>query len=195
VTRASPATLTALILISVVGTLAGCRQETNRIVVTAYSDPHSPEQYYQDFDRAAFSSSGAGQYEILLESSEGMDTFGRQVLYQALHGRIFWRPLPGKTYAEASQINAQIDYQLRLASAESAEVSSQTPRSPIYYQGSGFISFSFNRDRTVMRGRIERALLEPRNAEISRLILKGKFTARRNPQLIAEYKITKDHKP
>jgi len=62
---------------------------------------------------------------------------------------VFWRPLPGTTYAESTQTNAAIRYVLR------------TGKEAISYEGAGFVYFELSRDGKSLEGKIESSTLRP----------------------------------
>lgn len=185
-----------------------CRQHVNRVMVATYrTDLADPERFYQDFTEAWFASSGSGEYEILLRSSEPLRSSATssrpEILSQSLYCRIIWRPIPGRTFAEPSQINARVDYRLELAEPARSQVRSQGPTKLMYYKGSGFVSFKLDRAGKIMRGTIEQVVLDLHatssgsgddrtSGEVMRMILEdGKFQARLDPGRIADYRISR----
>ena len=193
----------ALTLVFMVCTLAiGCRQQINRVSVLAYRPgPEKTEVFYQDFSQAWFVRSGRGEYQLLLENIEPIqsESSSHHMLRQSLYCRILWEPVPGKTFAESSQINARVEYRLDVAPPQEVAVTSQQPKTSLDYRGSGFVSFSLDRSGEIMRGTIEQAVLElegsssnhsEKDKEMGRMVLKeGKFVARKAADQIAEYKI------
>lgn len=169
----------------------GCAQPRTRIEVTRFSDP--PQTYYQEFASVWFRKTAAGEFEILLESGEPVAE--RDILRQSVYIRVFWRPLPGKTYAEATQINAQVTYYMELSPPDTGQVVSAAPRGRFCHTGSGFVSLSLDRTGHVMRGRIEQATLEPvgpaDDRSLGKMILSGTFRADRGVEPIAVYKVTR----
>jgi len=181
----------------------GCAEHSATVEIVNFTGPEKGDSYYQHFPDAWFRKTAAGDYEILLESSEPMDTAGRDVLRQSMFIRVLWRPVPGKTFTEASQINAHIYYQMEVSDAGSAMVVAAGPKKLICWQGSGFVSFSMDHAGNIMQGRIEQAVVQPRSQTTDRTAgklippsvgrgrLTGRFRARRGPGPIAEYKVTR----
>jgi len=188
-------------LLAVLITAAGCantsamkfKSDRGRVELTSYAQPDRPETYFQDFALAWFSSQPNGDIEILLETSQPIESLGYDVLQQSLYIHVLWTPIPGKTYAESTQINAQITYEMRVANT-GQRVRSASDDQPICYKGSGFVTFTTDWRGNGLTGKIERAGLEPQKSApdlaLGRLVLKGAFNAIRSAEAINEYKIT-----
>jgi hypothetical protein len=159
-----------------------------------YARPEAPETLEQNFRKGYFTSNAFGEYEILLKSSEPIDRGSDKIMTQALYAKTLWKPIPGKTYAESSQINATIVYVVRIADQPDAAVVSQTGETTLRYEGTGFICFKTDRSGNVLTGTIEQALLKPihlkENYRLGTFELNGAFQARRDLSAIAEFKIT-----
>ncbi|NLX07332.1 MAG: hypothetical protein GXY33_19505 [Phycisphaerae bacterium] len=192
--RGGAARVLAVILIGLLLPLgAGCQQHYGRLTVVSYRDPGRPTTYYQSFPDAWFSQLPSGDYQILLASSEPINSLDRDVLEQTMFIRVFWTPIPGKTFAESSQINAGIDYRIRVADPADAPVVSQRPKTMICYKGSGFVSFSPDPSGRGLKATLEHAVLRPAEESdepaLGRLIVKGQFRARKAEGQIADYRI------
>lgn len=169
------------------------KTDRGRVELTSYAQADRPETYYQDFSLAWFHSQPDGDVEILLETSQPIESLGYDVLRQSLFIHVLWTPIPGKTYVESTQINAQFTYEMRVANP-GQRVRSATDDQPICYKGSGFVTFTTDWQGKVLSGNIERAMLEPQKSApdlaLGRLVLKGSFKAVRSSDAIDEYRVT-----
>ncbi len=158
--------------------------------ITNYKIPDKPENITQNFQEAYFYAGRGDDYYIVLKSIEPMSNDNKQILQQILYAKLLWKPIPGRTYAESSQINAKIEYLITVADASENKVIKEGSYIKLRYTGTGFICFSLNRKRNVMTGTIEQALLEPIGKSdaypLGKFILSGKFKAVKNACAIAE---------
>ncbi|NLE28055.1 MAG: hypothetical protein GX629_00115 [Phycisphaerae bacterium] len=172
----------------------GCRTGSNSMVLVNYARPETPEKLGQTFNRGYFTCNAFGEYEILLESTEPISTENNQVLHQSLYLTTIWKPMPGRTYADSSQINAKMVYLVKIADHPDAAVVSQTGQATIRYQGTGFVVFDVDRSGNVLTGTIEQALMQPAhkksNYRLGTFELSGSFRAVKDPAAVAEYKLT-----
>ncbi|MFA5863675.1 MAG: hypothetical protein WC975_03215 [Phycisphaerae bacterium] len=184
--------LVLLVAVLVVG--VGCQSNYNRMSLVNYANAEKPEELFQNFSQSFFAGSPGGEYEILLTTSEPISKDGGKVLRQVVFVTTLWNPIPGKTYAESSQINAKIIYLVEIADCPGGAVIQQSGKKVICYKGSGFVSSQTNRTGQVLTGRIEQALLEPvlkgTHYRLGRFALSGNFRATRNRAAVGEFKIT-----
>jgi hypothetical protein len=159
-----------------------------------YAQPNTPETLQQNFSEGYFSSNAFGEYEILLKSDEPISHKGEKVMTQVIYVSTLWKPIPGMTYAESSQINATIVYVVRIADNPDAEIVSQTGETMLRYEGTGFLSFETDQTENVLTGTLERALLKPvhkrDNYRLGTFELNGAFKAVRDAAKVADFKIT-----
>ncbi len=183
-----PTVIAAILIIN------GCKSDYNRMKIVNYKTADNPETLTQNFQYAYFDVGRSGDYYIVLESFEPMTRKSAKILKQVLYAKLLWRPIPGRTYAESSQINARIEYLITVTDAVSAKVVKEGSYIQLRYTGTGFICFSLDRKGKVMTGTIEQALLEPVNKTgqypLGKFIFSGKFRAVRNPSAIAECRMT-----
>ncbi len=156
----------AVILSSGVG--AGCQSKGTQLEVTAFRSSSSPEIYREQFDAGYYCINADQSWTFIFEikpvqvstSQPGDDAASEptaeavsagDVLWmsQIVEVEVFWRPQPGRSYAESSQTNANIVYGLT------------TGAGSITYEGAGFVSFSLSADKKRMQGRIESSTLYP----------------------------------
>ena len=170
----------------------GCRYNYNRMKLINYADPGRPEELYQNFSGGAFSQKSASEYEILLSSSEPMNQDGNEILKQTVFVTTIWRAIPGKTYAESSQINARLVYLVEIAEPPQSQVKTEGGKIVLRYKGSGFVSYQTDRSGNVLTGRIEQALMQPvgnkAKYRLDNFELSGNFKASKNQAAIAEFK-------
>ncbi len=181
-----------LFLITVGTFLSGC--QVNQLKLVNYADPETPEILTQNFSRVSFTDTGTGDFEILLQSSEPIAREGNKVLRQMVYISTLWNPIPGKTYADESQINAKVVYLVEIAERQEGTVTTEGRPTILCYKGSGFVSYQLDRTGQVMTGSIEKALLEPLHKSgtrrLGRFELSGEFKAMKNRGAVGEFKIT-----
>jgi len=170
----------------------GCQY--NRLTLVNYADAEKPQTLEQAFSRSAFSKNAAGEYEILLQSSEPIAQGRDRVLKQSVYAATLWNPIPGKTYAESSQINARIIYLVEIAPEPGSVVVSEGGKTILCYKGSGFISYALDRTGQTLTGRIEQALLAPAQKKggyrLGTFDLSGDFKAVYDHGAVGEFKMT-----
>jgi hypothetical protein len=183
---------TALLIVILAGT-AGC-QMVNRMKLVNYANSENRETLTQDFSQVWFTETGTGDFEILLQSSEPITREGNKVLRQMVFISTLWNPIPGKTYAESSQINAKMIYMVEIADRPGASVTSEGKGTILCYKGSGFVSYQLDRTGQVLTGSIEDSYMEPMaksgTRRLGRFELSGDFKAVKNRGAIGEFKIT-----
>ena len=151
----------------------GCRQIETRFDVLSFRNADQPEQFTERFEFGSFSVDAQNNWDIAFEipasrvevqrplpvtsspDSQPADESDRPmrtettIMSQYIHIRVFWRPLPGTTYAESTQTDASIVYCLI------------TGDSAISYEGAGFVYFTQSYDKQTITGQIESATLVP----------------------------------
>jgi len=184
----------SLLLAMVILCSSGCQQYNNTMKLVNYARSESPETLQQNFKDGYFSSNAFGEYEILLISDEPISQDGEKVMTQAIYATTLWKPIPGTTYAESSQINATIVYVVRIADKPDANIVSQSEEALLRYEGTGFLSFQTDPNENQMTGSIERAVLKPvhkrENYRLGTFELEGSFKAVKDAGKVAEFKLT-----
>ncbi len=168
--------------------LGGCKRGYNRLRIVNYKSPDRPEVLTQEFKYAYFDTVNSNNYRIILKSEEPVSKDENQILQQIIFIKLLWQVVPGRTYANSSQINAKIDYIIKIMSPENARVKRYITKT-FRYRGSGFVFFRLNWRKDKMTGSIEDALLNPvgkAETGLGKFILSGKFKARYNPSAVAE---------
>lgn len=162
----------ALLLIPLLGA-AACRPVETRFEVVSFRDRIHPETLTQRFEPGSFCRNMGQVYEIAIELPEAAhppetrddddsprveaqadppptsSTARPALTAQIIKIDVFWRPMPGTTYAERTQTNAAIRYVLR------------TGEEAISYEGAGFVYFDLSSDGTSLEGEIESSTLRP----------------------------------
>jgi hypothetical protein len=171
--RLSSLVVRALLIAALPILAGGCRQIETRFDVLSFHNPDQPEQFTERFQVGSFSVDAQNNWDIVFEipasrievqrplystsspASQPADEASRPVktettpMSQYVHIQVFWRPLPGTTYAESSQTNASILYCLI------------TGNDAISYEGAGFVYFTQSYDKQTITGQIESATLVP----------------------------------
>ncbi|TWT45477.1 hypothetical protein RAS1_19020 [Phycisphaerae bacterium RAS1] len=106
--------------------LAACTP-ASRVQFTSYKDPYFPETFDVDFENCAYHYSPAGDLHIAAQRSWAPGERRADTVRQYIHVHVFWKPHPGRTFANASSDDALIEY---------AVVSRQ---GAAFYSGTGFL--------------------------------------------------------
>ncbi|MBN2561969.1 MAG: hypothetical protein JXQ75_13675 [Phycisphaerae bacterium] len=151
---------------------SACRKTETRFDILSFKNPPGTECFSEQFDPGSFAVNAHNNWDIVFEipatplavelpddpttttSAPATEAPGHRNgdgiwMSQLIHINMFWRPVPGTTYAESSQTNATILYCLI------------TGPSVIAYEGAGFVYFSRSRDGKTIVGRIESSDLVP----------------------------------
>jgi len=155
--------------------LAGCG--SGGVELLSYKDPYFPEPYRFQPQECVYRIDPTGDIHVAGRCVEEID--GGQTT-QYLHIHIFWKPLPGKTHAEASTTDALLRYVV----ATDAGVAS--------YRGTGFVFPKKKRgDRlevTIESGRLR---LESSSGSLGDFLgntrLTGELMAEHEPAMTANF--------
>ena len=171
----------------------GCTPPAQRIFVAAQRADGVSETLTEQFDEAWYSTDARNQWDFVLRRARPGKADPAHDIEQTLHIRLFWKPVPGATYADSSQTDAVIQY--LISSGPSA----------ICYEGAGFLYFSRRIGSDDVSARIESASLTPARrigepAEpFGKCLLTGEFRARlnrgRTAELIRELNLRIGSKP
>ena len=121
-----------------------------RIELTSVNAVGELQEHFAEFDRASYRMSQDGLVELLLEAVRPAETDPTQNIRQLVCIKSHWLPIPGRTYMEASQINAQVQYAIL------------TPPTGIRYDGSAFVSYELDKHTSELEGKIEGGHMAPR---------------------------------
>lgn len=157
----------------------GCARNPGVSVIRLvdHREPGKTERFRESFSEAWYRIDDHGNIDLVLRRSGGRHNGDDASLTQLVHVRTIWRPVPGRTVSNRTQINATITYFL---------VSGRTGTA---YDGAGSVFFRKKRDGRLV-GAIEHAQLNQtrRLASSSPLFARaevsGEFTAIEDPQRV-----------
>ena len=164
--------------ILVLAAAGGCRTPVTQLHILALRDPSMPRQYYSRFDESSYRFDALGNLDLVLRGMNESSTDTGELITEVVHVHVFWKPIPGRTFANASMTNAKITYAIT------------TEAVAMLYEGGGFLSFKLGRNKESMKGRLESAQLAParRRGNARDLFgpaqVTGTFSATRNPRQV-----------
>ncbi len=145
--------LTSLMLLGVVGSalVAGCAgPKVTRVDFTLFEDDGRQERHFTEFREAFYRVSPGGSLELVCRAERPSAIDPTQTITQILYVKSFWRPQPGTTFVEATQINARAQYAML------------TPPTGVRYDGGAFVSYKIDTRTGVLTGAIESGSLSPK---------------------------------
>ncbi len=155
--------------------LFGCRSAPfNRVEVTDIRSDAAPQLHYEDFDESYFRRRDGGLVDVVLRKQTRATADQTRKIDQIIVLRAYWKPFPGRTYANDSMLNANLCYVL--IKGDSA----------ISYEGGGFFQYGEKNGGEVITGKLEGGDLQPLRAVGGDLVIferariTGKFKARRD---------------
>lgn len=154
--------------------LTGCAKRTTAFQITDYRSDGSVDYYQETFDEAFFDVDGSGNLDVVFRRSQPATPERDIDLTQIIRLRTFWRPIPGRTAAETTQINGIVSYAIITGNIGTT------------FEGAGSIFFEIDEDS--LTGSLDLAILEPTrhlkagSRFFNKAELSGKFTARRSPR-------------
>ena len=158
--------------------LGGCAWPGSGFTIIDHRADGGTGHYQEQFTEGYYAVDGAGNVDIVLRRHEPSQVAPREFVTQVLHIRSMWKPLPGWTTAEASQVNAVVAYAV-LSGAEGG-----------LFEGAGAAFFVAD-DGSDMTGKLERAWVKPvgtlRGSPplFHRAELQGSFDAKHDPRQVA----------
>lgn len=162
----------------------GCARTHRTLDVTSYRDPYFPETLSIEFTERGFARTADGDTHIVArESSPG----GAGVVEQLLHMHVFWKPRPGRTFADSSSVDATIRYVIATDQGRSV------------YAGTGFVYKKFSRDEQRLEANVEASELRlVRTAgdpptSMGPIALRGKLTLERARALVTDVRREVDY--
>ena len=161
--------------VAVVAGPFGCRSAPfNRVKVTDIRSDATPQLHYEDFDESYFRMRDGGLIDLVLRKQTRATADQTRKIVQIIVLRSYWKPFPGRTYANDSMLNANLCYVL--IKGDSA----------ISYEGGGFFQYAAKKGGEVITGKLEGGDLQPLRAVggdlgiFERARITGKFKARRD---------------
>ncbi|MEW6251833.1 MAG: hypothetical protein AB1716_14400 [Planctomycetota bacterium] len=160
----------------------GCQRA--QIEFTSYRDPYFPEHFEVDFQDCVYRSAPAGDLLLVGHAHHSpkqrpdaeaphIGQSGRTDHYLQVH--MFWKPRPGKTFADASGTDAVITYVVT------------TEQGTLTYVGAGFVFPRPGRGSVDFEVESGRLRLATRSGELSDVLgdtrLRGTLRAREDPAM------------
>jgi hypothetical protein len=160
--------------------LAGCRSTPTqtRIDLSTFDANGCPERHYTKFREAFYRMSPGGLVELVLQVERPSTIDPTQTISQVIYVKSFWNPQPARSYIEASQIDARVQYAML------------TPPTGVRYDGSAMVTWRYDKNACKLAGWIESGTLAPRfrmgNAfePFGPAGITGTFVAKENPGLV-----------
>ena len=152
----------------------GCSGHPTAFEIVDYRDPSDAKRYRETFDEAYYDLDNQGNVNIVLRRSGGRSGAGDSEVTQIVRIRSVWRPVPGKTGSNATQINATVSYYVvggRIGDT---------------FEGAGSVFFTQNRGKDILSGTLDRSVLRPKRQLapgeplFARAELSGEFRAARD---------------
>ncbi len=155
--------------------LLGCRAAPfNRVEVTDIRSDAAPQLHHEDFDESYFRLRDGGLIDLVLRKQTRATADQTRKIVQTIVLRSYWKPFPGRTYANHTMLNANLCYVL--VKGDSA----------IGYEGGGFFQYAEKKGGEVITGKLEGGDLQPLRRVggdlgiFERARISGKFKARRD---------------
>lgn len=152
----------------------GCAAPKSVFRFEDHSVNAQPRVYVTEFDESFFDMDRAGNLMLVLRRTDEPPEQRGWPTEQVLVLRSVWEPVPGRTFAERTQINATATYAIL------------SGRSGATYEGAGSIFFHRAGDGETMSGTVEHVVLKPRRKRtpdsvlFDHVVLSGQFHARRD---------------
>jgi hypothetical protein len=138
-----------IVLTCLLAALAGCSSQATRLILTTYDETGREQHHYADFNRVAFLVNPSGLLELGMRVEQPSKTDPTQMITQLIHIKEVWKPQPGRTAVESSQINVELRYAIL------------TPPTGVRYDGAGFVFAKIAKDAKTVTGEIESGRLAP----------------------------------
>ena len=138
------------VLLSLLVLACGCSAKQTRIDLIAFDSAGAEQHHHAEFSRAWYRQSPGGLLELVMKTERASKIDPTQTITQIFYIKTFWNPQPGTTYVEATQINGQVEYAML------------TPPTGVRYDGSGFLTYKFDRMSGKLVGEFESGTLAPR---------------------------------
>jgi hypothetical protein len=138
-----------IVLAGLLAALAGCSSQSTRIHLTTYDEAGNERRHYADFNRVAFLINPSGLLELGMRVEQPSKLDPTQTITQLIHIREVWKPVPGMTAIDSTQINVQVRYAIL------------TPPTGVRYDGAGFVFAKLAKDGKTIAGNIESGRLAP----------------------------------
>lgn len=160
--------------------IGGCAESVTQLHIESHKPPAPPSFLSQKFPQAWFSWDARGNMDLVFESEQPSEVDPDGQLLQVFWARMFWKPVPGTTFVERTQTNANFGYAILDLDRD------------VCYEGAGFVYMSLDPGRSNMSGSIESGTLaRMRSGDgssdlLGQCLVSGEFTARRNDAKVVE---------
>ncbi len=159
----------------VIAALSACHSAPyNRVEVADFRLDSPLRLHYEDFDESYYRVSEGGLVDVVLRKQTRSASDQTQKIVQIILIRSFWKPFPGRTFANDSMLNANLCYVMFKGN------------SAISYEGGGFFQYAEDAKDNVITGRLEGGDLQPLRkfgSDLSifeRARISGRFRAQRD---------------
>lgn len=162
------------------GVMCGCAPRKTHVEFETLGKNADAERFVGDFNMAFYRRLPGGKWAIVLRSERPSSVDPTQTITQLLYVRTFWKPIPGATDIEPSQINSKLYYAVL------------TPPTGVRFDGAAFVTAKVDPMTGELAGRIESGTLVPRYRmgdavepfESARL--DGTFRAKEDPRAVID---------
>ncbi len=161
-------------VVAIAAGLFGCQSAPfNRVEVTDIRSDATPQLHYEDFDESYYRLRSGGLIDLVLRKQTRAAADQTRKIVQTIVLRSYWKPFPGRTYANDSMLNASLCYVL--VKGDSA----------ISYEGGGFFQYAEKKGE-VITGKLAGGDLQPLRGVggdlgiFERARITGKFKAKRD---------------
>ena len=167
-------------LVGLGASASGCGRSSSTIELVSYKDPYFPEPYTVEFSQCAYQLDACGDYHFVGRATREPVEGGSGPITQLLYVHLFWKPHPGKTFANKTSNDATIRYAI------------VTDSGVAVYAGTGFVYPKRKRFGSRVVARLERARLhlESLVGQAPELLgdarLTGKLVAKQDPNLTVD---------
>ena len=152
----------------------GCAAPKSTFSIADRSTNVQPRIYETVFDECYFDFDRQGNVELIFRRVDQPAQGGMPDTEQILHLRSVWQSIPGRTFAERSQINGMATYAILCG------------RTGATYEGAGSILFFLDTWNDVLSGTLDQAVLKPLRRRSTDSVLfdqitfSGSFKAKRD---------------
>ena len=163
-----------------VGVATGCASPGATVRLLDYSGSGTPQPYVENFPEAYYALDPQGNVDLILRRAEE-PSGGEGEVVQLVHLRSVWRSIPGRTVADATQINAAVRYEITTA----GEV--------LRLEGAGSVFFYKSGEGAELVGSVDEAFLkadgQAHAAELpfGRVKLSARFRAQCDPRRVKRW--------
>jgi len=164
----------------------GCEPRSTRFQVVDYGPTGEQGRFFEEFDECCYARHPNGTVDVVARRRGRLMGQEEEPTTQVIHLHCIWRPVPGSTAVESTQVNATISYWIL------------GPLGGVALEGGGFVFSQENHSRDTLTGNVESSALRPVRrigqgpSLFDRVELTGKFRAvhdrRRTIRLINEMK-------